>query len=261
MQDPTFKLEGIVRTKSETEDFEGPLTLILQLLSKNKIEIKDIRISLILEQYLAYLDEMKAMDLEVASEFVAMASHLVYIKARMLVEAQEEVTELQELISSLESLQNRDVYAAIKGISCAFTDIYRAAGSSFVRQAEQDPGAGEYRYVHEPEDILAAIRRVFERSEAPAPQEQKSVPMPTRIVYSVSKKAGEILSRLRSMGAMQVSDLLNMSRSRSELVATSVAILELCRDGSAELTGEDDGMLLSGRTQKNASGGEEIGNT
>ena len=79
-QEPTYHLEGIIKSKEEMEDFEGPLTLILMLLSKNKIEIRDIQISEILEQYLAYLDEMKAMDLEIASEFVQMASHLLYIK-------------------------------------------------------------------------------------------------------------------------------------------------------------------------------------
>ena len=77
MENPTFRLEGVVKTREELEDFEGPLTLILLLLSKNKIEIRDIKISDLLDQYMAYLDEMKAMDLEVASEFVSMASHLV----------------------------------------------------------------------------------------------------------------------------------------------------------------------------------------
>ena len=80
--EPTYHLEGVIQNKEEMADFEGPLNLILMLLSKNKIEIRDIQISLILEQYLAYLDEMKAMDLEIASEFVQMASHLLYIKTR-----------------------------------------------------------------------------------------------------------------------------------------------------------------------------------
>ena len=102
MENPAFRMEGVIKTSDEMEDFEGPLTLILQLLAKNKIEIKDIRISELLDQYLAYLDEMKAMDLEIASEFVQMASHLVYIKARMLLNAGEEPSELEELIESLE---------------------------------------------------------------------------------------------------------------------------------------------------------------
>ena len=102
MEDPIFHLSGVVRSRGEMQDFNGPLTLILQLLSKNKIEIKDISISLILEQYLDYLDEMADMDLEVASEFVAMASYLVLIKTKMLLAGGGEVDELGDLISSLE---------------------------------------------------------------------------------------------------------------------------------------------------------------
>ena len=70
MDNPSFFLEGVVRDKDELQNFEGPLSLILLLLSKNKIEIRDISISDILDQYLEYLDKMQSMDLEIASEFV-----------------------------------------------------------------------------------------------------------------------------------------------------------------------------------------------
>ena len=61
MENPTFHLEGVVKSRDDVQDFEGPLSLILMLLSKNKIEIRDISISDILDQYLAYLDEMQRM--------------------------------------------------------------------------------------------------------------------------------------------------------------------------------------------------------
>ena len=78
MLEPHYHLEGIVKTRSEEmEDFEGPLDVIVLLLSKNKIEIQDVSITAILEQYLAYLDEMKRLDIEIASEFITMASHLI----------------------------------------------------------------------------------------------------------------------------------------------------------------------------------------
>ena len=85
MDNPIFKLEKVVQSKAAEplEDFEGPLDLILFLLSKNKIEIQDIPIALILDQYLEYLEKRQQMDLEVASEFVTMATHLMYIKTRM----------------------------------------------------------------------------------------------------------------------------------------------------------------------------------
>ncbi|MFQ7454330.1 MAG: segregation and condensation protein A [Flavonifractor plautii] len=75
----------MVKARDEAmEDFNGPLDLILHLLSKNRMEIKDIQISLILDQYLEWMDQRKRLDLEVASEFVTMAAHLVFIKTRML---------------------------------------------------------------------------------------------------------------------------------------------------------------------------------
>ena len=106
MDNPIFKLEKVVQAKGSEplEDFEGPLDLILFLLSKNKIEIQDIPIALILDQYQEYLEQRKQMDLEVASEFVAMAAHLMYIKTRMLLnlEDEEAQSEMDALIKSLE---------------------------------------------------------------------------------------------------------------------------------------------------------------
>ena len=92
MDNPVFKLEGVVHERSAEalQDFEGPLDLILFLLSKNKIEIQDIPIALILDQYLAYLEQRKQLDLEVASEFITMAAHLMYIKTRMLLSLEDE---------------------------------------------------------------------------------------------------------------------------------------------------------------------------
>ncbi|MBQ1890326.1 MAG: segregation/condensation protein A [Selenomonas sp.] len=92
MDNPIFKLEKVVQEKGNDalQDFEGPLDLILFLLSKNKIEIQDIPIALILDQYLQYLEQRQQMDLEVASEFVTMAAHLMYIKTRMLLSIEPE---------------------------------------------------------------------------------------------------------------------------------------------------------------------------
>ena len=91
IETPIFHLEKVVKARDEEmEDFNGPLDLILHLLSKNKMEIKDIQISLILDQYLAWMDQRKELDLEVASEFVTMASQLLYIKTRMLLSIHDE---------------------------------------------------------------------------------------------------------------------------------------------------------------------------
>ena len=116
MDSPVFKLERVVHNREGLEDFEGPLDLILFLLSKNKIEIQDIPIALILEQYLAYLERRQQMDLEVASEFITMAAQLMFIKTRMLLslEDEEAQSEMDLLIQSLEARRSSEIYGSVR---------------------------------------------------------------------------------------------------------------------------------------------------
>ena len=245
MEYPTFRLEGVVKAKAaDLEDFEGPLTLILQLLSKNKIEIKDIQISLILDQYLAYLDEMASMDLEIASDFVAMASHLVYIKTRMLLDSEEEISELDELITSLEALKAKNTYVRIKEMSDTFADMYTRGSGLIVKPPEYISKIGEYRYTHEKEDILQAILDVLKRDDG---TEMLSIPrsfsVPERTVYPVSEKSAQILNSLKLSGTVQLSELFSGCESKTELVATFLSVLELCKNGSILLSGDDPDKL------------------
>ena len=118
MTEPQYRLEGIVHTRSEQmEDFEGPLDVIVVLLSKNKIEIQDVSITAILEQYLAYLDEMKRLDIEIASEFITMASHLMLIKTKMLLSAAEAAEAQSELDLLRQSLIERQRKEALEEIA------------------------------------------------------------------------------------------------------------------------------------------------
>ena len=85
MERPVYHFKGIVKDGAEaTKDFVGPLDLILHLLKKNKIAIRDLPLAGILEQFLAWMETRRALDLAVAGEFIAMASHLMLLKTRML---------------------------------------------------------------------------------------------------------------------------------------------------------------------------------
>ena len=132
----TFRLEGVVRERGSLEDFEGPLSLILQLLGRNKIEIRDISVAEILDQYLAYLDEMQRMDLEIASEFVQMAAYLLYIKTKTLLASDREVTELEELMSSLEQLKAKGARERIKAVLPQFSEMSGNGAGLFTRSQE-----------------------------------------------------------------------------------------------------------------------------
>ena len=151
MDNPTFHLDGVVKDRNELQDFDGPLSLILMLLSKNKIEIRDIKISEILDQYLEYLDRMEKMDLEITSEFVQITSHLLYIKTRTLLTGEEEVSELEELMTSLEQLKCKDIYSAVQRITPELKKASEKGLLYYAKLPEPLPDIKrEYEYRHEP---------------------------------------------------------------------------------------------------------------
>lgn len=245
MEEPRYHLTGVMRTQdSLPEDFDGPLDVILLLLSKNKIEIQDVSITSILEQYLAYLDEMKRLDMEIASEFIAMASHLMLIKTKMLLSAaerEEAMSEMELLIRSLEERQRADALEQVR-IAISFLEPRNEIGcNSFVKQPEPYEVDTTYRYQHEPEDLLRAFAAVSERSERKLPPPVSNF---KGIVgaepYPVSKKAAQLLKRLLMRGVYKFRSLFLGSRSRSEIVATFLAVLELCRVHSIELEDGDE---------------------
>ena len=246
MENPTFHLEGVVKSREETQDFEGPLSLILMLLQKNKIEIRDISISEILDQYLAYLAEMERMDLEVASEFVQMAAYLLYIKTRTLLAVEEEVTELEQLMTSLEKLRAKDAREAVKSVLPTLAE-YSAEGMLLWTRPQEPvaPSAKVYDYRHEGADLLRALYSVFTRADAklPGPPELRAL-APQRIVYGVRDKSREIL-RILGEGPATLRSLYAAGKSRSEVVATFLSVLELCSMGSVLITEQEGELLLS----------------
>ncbi len=245
MENPNFYLEGVIHDKDEMQDFEGPLSLILMLLSKNKIEIRDIVISDILEQYLAYLDKMQSMDLEIASEFVQMASHLLYIKTRMLLTQEEEVSELEVLLQSLEQLKAKDSFAAIQKVTPELKKASELGLLYYAKLPEPLPKTTrEYEYRHEPVDLLRALYRVYSRGgKTPETEDRIGAAIPKRIIYSVRSKSRQILERLRS-GEETLETLYRECSSRSEVVATFMSVLELISMGSVHIDRVEESYRL-----------------
>ncbi|MCD7844262.1 MAG: segregation/condensation protein A [Oscillospiraceae bacterium] len=240
METPTFHLEGVIKSKEEMQDFEGPLTLILMLLSKNKIEIRDIKIADILDQYLDWLNQMQRMDLEVASEFVQMASHLVYIKTKTLLAGTEEVSELELLISSLEQLRCRDAFAAVKEVIPALGKSMEAGALLFSTPQEPMPKYGAYDYSHRPWELLAALAGMLQKG-VPVPEEESRVPVPRPILYSVRDKSRQLIELLSGRKTASLRELYALAASRSELVATFISLLEMCSMGSVTIDPAEEG--------------------
>ena len=244
MENPVFKLEKVVRSRSEEEmqDFEGPLDLILYLLGKNKMEIQDISISLICGQYLSWLERRQQMDLEVASEFVTMASHLVYIKTRMLLslEDEEAQSEMDALIQSLEERKRNERYLRVKTITVKLSELGEFGRNIMTRNPEPGERDKIYEYDQQPADLVMAMAEIRSRAERALPPSQEAF---QEIVghesYPVAGKAREILRRLKEKGVTRFLSLFQGSRSRSEVVATFLAVLELCRARVLHLAGSE----------------------
>ena len=243
MAEPQYRLEGIVHTKSEMlEDFEGPLDVILELLSKNKIEIQDVSITAILEQYLAYLEKMKRLDMEIASEFITMASHLMLIKTKMLLSAAEQAEAENELDLLRQTLMERKRKEAMDQIRLAITELEprnEIGRNLFTKEPEPLKREQGYRYKHTVVDLLRALDMITERNA-------RQLPPPTanfqgivgKEPYPIGKKTGEVLRQLVLRGVERMKNLFKGNRSRSEVVATFLAILDLCKTNAVTL--EDD---------------------
>ncbi|PKM73862.1 MAG: chromosome segregation protein ScpA [Firmicutes bacterium HGW-Firmicutes-16] len=238
MENPTYFLEGIVKSRDEMQDFSGPLNLILMLLSKNKIEIRDLKISVILEQYIDYISKMQQMDLDVASEFVQMASYLVYLKTKTLLVGDEEVSELEELITSLEQLKCKEAYTSIKAITPELAKAAEQGTLMFSKVPEPLKAVGDktYRYSHEPQELLMSLLSIVARGDISRDPEHNNILVPKRIIFGVREKCEQLITLLRSGRAHTLRELYLLSKTRSEVIATFISVLELCSMGSLELT-------------------------
>ena len=240
MNEPTYHLTGVLHAKDDApEDFDGPLDVILLLLSKNKIEIQDVSITAILEQYLAYLEEMKRMDMEIASEFIAMASHLMLIKTKMLLSAAEQAeaqSEMELLIQSLQERQRREALERLRE-GVGFLEQRNELGLGlFPKAPEPFQRDRTYRYRHESTDLLRAFETLSERSRAQLPPPRTSFEgIVGREPYPVTKKTAELLKKLLLRGVSALRRLFRGCRSRSEIVATFLAVLELCKTDAVAL--------------------------
>ena len=274
MAEPQYRLEGIVHTRSEMmEDFEGPLDVIFELLSKNKIEIEDVSISAILEQYLGYLEEMKRLDMEIATEFITMASHLMLIKTKMLLSAAEAAEAQSELDLLRQSLIDRKRKEAMEQIRLAVAELEprnEIGRCLFAKEPEPLPKETGYRYQHDVRDLLRALDMITERN-------QRALPPPTTnfmgIVgkerYPIGRKTGEVLRQLVLRGVERLKNLFKGNKSRSEIVATFLAVLDLCKTNAVTLeddvNGDNPNVRLLDETERkemeaNGAGTTETGN-
>ena len=226
--------------------FHGPLDLLLHLIKKHKVDIYDIPILLITEQYNAYLDTMEALDLDVAADYVYMAALLINIKSRMLLPRDEEESEVddprRELVDKLLEYQRFKAVAE----SFAETDVLRMGMWS--RPSTPLPG-NEPAEIDMSEvslfDLIDAFRTALSRYKQNHPQAIEL----QRTVHKVSEKMRELYLRVREKSPIRLQWFIE-GRDRDELIAIFLGTLELVRLGGVALQqGENFSDIVLARTE------------
>jgi segregation and condensation protein A len=214
------------------ETFEGPLDLLLTLIAKNKLNILDIQITELVDQYLEQLDAMREQEMDVTSEFLEMAARLIYMKTVSLLPKHEEAEQLKkELTGQLIEYRDCKRAAALLGSLLRF--------DSFTRAPEKIEPDRRYRGHHTPQELYAAYLSAVGRGKRflPPPQEAFSAIVSHKII-SVSSRIIYVLRRLRLRGKQKYLSLFEGIRNHSERVATFLAILELVKSKRVYLEGE-----------------------
>ena len=212
------------------EIFEGPLELLLSLITKNKVNIYDIPIALILEQYMEYLHTMELFNMEIASEFIVMASQLMVIKSRMLLpKIEEEDDPRQELVDMLLEYQRAKQAAEV------LHDLELTYSGRYEKPPEQvkNLNKAEYKLTHDIKILQEAYMRIYQRRlelmEAQANTEKLDNLLKTTRHVPVNERILHVMKLLVRRGNCSFAGLFEKAESRSEIVATFLAVLELIK--------------------------------
>lgn len=227
--------------------YEGPLDVLLNLIIKHKLNIYDIEISKLLEQYMLYIDEVHRQNLEIAGEFLEMAARLIYIKTAALLPKPEEAEQLKKELEG-ELIELSLCRLAAQALA------ERSTEDIFVRKPMKIKADTTYTLIHDPEilvmayksispqKIKAEIKKVHIENKINAVVKRRIVPVMTKVVH--------ILRELYSTGEVSMDRLYDGVRDRSERVATFLAVLELTRFGRITISDDNTAIFFKGERKK-----------
>lgn len=228
-------MESLPQLNYKLESFEGPLDLLLSLIAKNKINIYDIQISELLEQYMEQIELMRENQMDIASEFLAMASRLVYIKSAMLLPKYED--EAEELKKELSGQLIE--YQLCKEIAAKMSGIYDF--DTFFKDASPVKFDLTYNRKHDPQDIVKGYIDAVGRGrrKLPPPESAFSGIIERKIV-SVNARIISVMRKLWHGKRVKYQELFTAVNEKSELVATFLAVLELVKGKRVRIDGDGD---------------------
>lgn len=223
--------------------FEGPLDLLLHLIEKNKIDIYDIPIALITEQYFEYLEKMKEADLDIMSDFLVMAATLLDIKAKMLLPAEE--TEEEDEDPRMELVNRLLEYKKYKVISLELRELGVDGGKSFFYGERLPEEVKKYKPPVDLDKVLsdtdlkkleAIFIEVAKRSHERINETAKNYGRLQRETIPIELKISHVKRAVSKGKKKSFRSLLSQGASKTEIIVTFLAVLELLKTGDIKLS-------------------------
>ncbi len=235
MADLSFKLES----------FEGPLDVLLHLISKNKLDIKEIKISEICDQYIDYLEKMKELDLEIAGEFLEMASRLLYIKSKMLLPKSKDEQEDEDVVDLVRMLEE---YKKYKELSVDLKTQYDIYSKALPKEPDELSLPIKYELKSSKDELVLAFRKLLSRvPKGNFVKFDAFRGIVGREPFPVGDKIAEILERFRNKAKFTFLTLFKSVQNRSEIVAVFLAVLELVKTDKVKLEDRAGEVILTKR--------------
>ncbi len=215
------------------DSFEGPLDLLLSLIAKNKLDIYDIQLTVLIDQYLEQINLMQQDTADIASEFLEMASRLIYLKTAKLLPKHEEYEQLKdEFVGELIEYQTCRRIAELLALQMDGFD-------KFVKGPSKVELPKTYELVHPKETMFDAYISAVGRGQRRLPPNTDAfAKIVAKKIVSVSTKIVYVMRNLITRGPQKLTKLYYSAKSRSELVATFLAVLELCKANRVHINGD-----------------------
>ncbi|MBR4830833.1 MAG: segregation/condensation protein A [Bacilli bacterium] len=217
-------------------DFEGPLDLLLHLIKTSKMDIYDIKIEEITKQYVDFINKMQELNLDVASEYLVMASELTLIKSKMLLprnnEEEEEEDPRENLVNRLVEYQRyKDMIDEFKSLERDRKDIFTKDPMNLYEYSDPIKNDGDITL----ENLVDALNKFLQRKEDEKPLETKIA----RKEILVTDRTNEIRSLLKKKKKISFFDLFEI-RTKEYVVVTFLSILEMAKEGEITITQENN---------------------
>ncbi|MBP1559683.1 MAG: segregation/condensation protein A [Oscillospiraceae bacterium] len=233
--------------------FEGPLDLLLHLITKHKLNINDIPIVTLLDQYMEYINAMSEQNMDIAGEFLEMAARLVYIKTVSLLPQREEAEQLKK------ELQGKLIEYSLCKKAAELMKLRFVGNVNAVRKPLKIEFDNTYSVIHDPQILPEIYMKINVKPQEEKVKTEAFNTIVKKKIVSVTSKIIYVLRRLYKSGSCLMEGLFDGMTNRSERAATFLAVLELTKSGRICLN--DDNTVITFNKNRSNSDNEEVSET